>query len=132
MYQKSKNKDLNKITEHIIKAAVDIHKTLGPGLLETAYEKCLVYELSQKNLKIEQQKPLPVIYKNVKLDCAYRLDLLVEDEVVVELKAVEILLPIHQAQLLSYLKLASFKVGLLLNFNERFMVNGIKRLVNNY
>jgi len=132
MDKKSKNKNLNSVTEQIIKAAIDIHKTLGPGLLETAYEKCLVYDLSQKGLKIEQQKPLLVIYKKVKLDCAYRLDLLIENEVVVELKAVECILPIHQAQLLSYLKLGSFKVGLLLNFNERYLVNGIKRLVNNY
>jgi len=123
---------INLITEKIIGAAIQVHRVLGPGLLESAYEVCLVYELQQRGLKCEQQKPLPVVYQNVKLDCGYRLDILVEGLVIVELKAVEKLHPIHEAQLLSYLKLANCRVGLLLNFNVTLLKNGIKRLVNNF
>ncbi len=125
-------KRLNQITESIIGAAIEVHRALGPGLLESAYETCLAYELAQRGLKVEQQKPLPVVYREVKLDCGYRLDLLVEDAVVVELKSVEQLHPIHQAQLLSYLKLSGRKVGLLINFNVTLLKDGIRRVVNNF
>jgi GxxExxY protein len=123
---------LNQITENIISAAIDVHRTLGPGLLESAYEACLAFELAERGLKIEQQKPLPVIYRQVKLDCGYRLDLLVEEAVVVEVKTVDRIAPIHKAQLLSYLRLSGRKVGLLINFNVEFLKNGIVRLVNNF
>lgn len=123
---------LSKITETIIGCAINVHKELGPGLLEYAYEACLLYDLSQTKMKIESQKPLPIIYKNVKLDCSYRLDLLIEDDVIVEIKSVEKLLPIHKAQLLSYLKISGLKVGLLINFNVELLKDGIIRVVNNY
>ena len=123
---------LNKITETIIGVAIGIHKALGPGLLESAYEACMVYDLIQSSLKVEQQKPLPVIYREVKLECGYRLDLMIENEVIVEIKSVEKLLPIHKAQLMSYLKLADRKVGLLINFNVELLKDGIQRVVNNF
>jgi GxxExxY protein len=123
---------LSKITETIIGCAINVHKELGPGLLESAYEACLLYDLSQTKMKIENQKPLPIIYKNVKLNCGYRLDLIIEDEVIVEIKSVEKMLPIHKAQLLSYLKISGLKVGLLINFNVELLKDGIIRVVNNY
>lgn len=123
---------LNQITENIIGAAIDVHRALGPGLLESAYEACLAFELAQHGLKVEQQKPLPIVYREVRLDCGYRLDLLVEGQVIVEIKAVDNLLPIHQAQLLSYLKLSGCKVGLLINFNVQVLKNGVRRVVNNF
>jgi GxxExxY protein len=123
---------LNRITETIIGAAIDVHRALGPGLLESAYEACLVFELVERGLKVEQQKPLPVVYREVKLDCGYRLDLLVEETVIVEIKAVDNLMPIHEAQLLSHLKLSGCKVGLLINFNVKVLKNGIRRLVCGY
>ena len=123
---------LNAITETVIGAAIEVHKALGPGLLESAYEACLAYELVQRGLKVEQQKPLPVIYREVRLDCAYRLDLLVEGAVIVELKAVDRLAPVHLAQLLSYLKLADLRVGLLINFHERMLKEGIRRVANDF
>jgi GxxExxY protein len=123
---------LNKITEASINAAINVHRTLGPGLLESAYEACMVYELAQTGLKVEQQKPLPIVYGKVKLECGYRLDLMIEKEVIVEIKSIEKLMPIHQAQLLSYLKLSERKVGLLINFNVRVLKNGVKRIVNNF
>lgn len=121
---------LNQITENIIGAAIDVHRALGPGLLESAYEACLVFELAQRGLKVEQQRPLPVVYREVRLDCGYRLDLLVEDAVIVEVKAVDRLAPIQEAQLLSYLKLSGCKVGLLINFNVTVLKNGLRRVVN--
>jgi len=123
---------LNKVTEAIISVAVDVHRALGPGLLESAYEACMVYDLAKAGLKVEQQKPLPIVYRGIKLECAYRLDLMIDNEVIVEIKSVEKLLPIHQAQLLSYLKLSERKVGLLINFNVKMLKNGIKRVVNNF
>jgi len=125
-------KTLNRITESIIGAAIEVHRALGPGLLESAYEACLTFELAQRGLKVERQKPLPVIYREVKLDCGYRLDLLVEEAIIVEVKAVDRLMPIHQAQLLSCLKLSGCKVGLLINFNVRVLRDGIRRVVNNF
>jgi GxxExxY protein len=123
---------LDQITRRIIGAAIEVHKTLGPGLLESAYEVCLAYELRQRGFSVEQQKPLPVIYKDVKLDCGYRLDLVVEDSIIVEIKAVEQLAPIHDAQLLSYLRLSGKRVGLLMNFHVRVLKNGLKRIVNEF
>ncbi len=123
---------LNKITNDAINSAIEIHKFLGPGLLESCYETCLSFELSNKGLNIERQKPLPVVYKNIKMECGYRMDLLVENSVVIEIKSVESLLPIHTAQLLSYLKLSGCKVGLLINFNVKILKDGVVRLVNNF
>lgn len=130
---KSKSKEeLNKIAREIIAAAIAVHRALGPGLLESAYEACLAFELNSRGLAVERQKPLPVHYRDVRLDCGYRLDLLVESVVIVEAKAVEELLPIHQAQLLSYLRLTGCPIGLLLNFHVQVLKNGIKRVVNEF
>jgi GxxExxY protein len=123
---------LNHITESIIGCAIAVHKALGPGLLESAYEACLAYELAQAGLKVEQEKPLPVTYRDVQLDCAYRLDLLVQGAVIVEIKVVDQLAPIHTAQLLSYLKLSGCKVGLLINFHVQKLTDGIRRIVNGF
>jgi GxxExxY protein len=120
--------DLSKL---IIGAAIEVHRQLGPGLLESAYEECLAYELSQRHIPFERQKPIPVLYKEVRLDCGFKLDLLVNDLVIVELKAVDKLAPIHEAQTLTYLKLTGCKLGLLLNFNVVRLRDGIKRLVLN-
>ena len=119
----------DKITEAIIGAAIDVHRDLGPGLLESAYEACLAYELATRELNAIRQLQLPVVYKGVRLDCGYRIDLLVEDRVIVEVKAVERLEPIHQAQLLTYLRLSGHRVGLLINFNARTIKEGLKRMV---
>ena len=121
---------LNNVTSGIIGAAIDVHRALGPGLLESAYEACLAYELIQREMKVEQQKPLPLIYRDVQLDCGYRIDLLVDDAVTLEIKSVDSLAPIHQAQLLSYLKISGCEVGLLINFNVELLKQGIVRMVN--
>ncbi|MGH9451003.1 MAG: GxxExxY protein [Terriglobia bacterium] len=121
---------LNHITESIIGAAIQVHRALGPGLLESAYTACLAFELSKKNLSVEQQKPLPLVYEGVKLECGYRIDLLVEGAAIVEVKSVDKLAPIHEAQILSYLKLSGCKVGLLINFNVTLLKEGIRRFVN--
>ena len=120
----------NEISRIIIDAAIEIHKFLGPGLLESSYEMCLLYELSKAGLKVEHQKKLPIVYKEVTLDTGYRIDLLVEDKVIVELKSVSAITDIHMAQLLTYLKLSKCKLGLLLNFNVKLFKDGIKRIVN--
>src|SRR5690349_4877915 len=112
------NKILDDLTGKIIKSAIEVHRCLGLGLLESTYEHCLVFELRQLKLNVEQQKTLPVVYKATKLECGYRLDILVEGSIIVEVKAVDELISIHQAQLLSYLKLSNCKIGLLINFNE--------------
>ena len=122
--------DINKITDAIISSAIDVHKELGPGLLESTYEACLFFELMDRELRVERQKALPVIYRDVKLDCGYLIDFFVEDKVIVELKAIEKIGPIHEAQLLSYLKLSNCKVGLIINFNVTLLKDGIKRIVN--
>ncbi len=123
--------ELNKITEAIIGAAIEVHRHLGPGLLESAYRECLRYELLQRGYEAQKEIPLPLTYKNVKIDCGYRLDLLVNDAVIVEIKSVESLASIHEAQLLSYLKISGGKIGLLLNFNVKMLKHGgIKRLAN--
>jgi GxxExxY protein len=121
----------NEISSKIIGAAIEVHKQLGPGLLESAYETCLYYELRQLNLDVKQQLALPVYYKEVKLDAGYRIDLLVEDKVIIELKSVDELADIHTAQLLTYLKLKDLKLGLLINFNSVRVIDGVKRIVNN-
>jgi len=121
--------DVNELTGTIIGAAIEVHRILGPGLLESAYEECLNYEFGQRVARFVRQHPLPVVYKGIKLDCGYRLDFLVENTVVVEIKAVESILPIHEAQLLSYLKLGGWQVGLLINFNVPVLKQGIKRIV---
>ncbi len=120
--------EINQITHEILDSAFKVHSVLGPGLLESAYQTCLVYELRNKNLKVEVEKPLLLIYETLKLDCGYRLDLLVENKVVVELKTVETFHPVHTAQLLTYLKLTGCEVGLLLNFYTKSLRDGIKRL----
>ncbi len=123
---------LNAITGKIIAAAIKVHRALGLGLLESAYEACTGFELVQDGLRVEQQKPLPLIYREVYLDCGYRLDLLVEGEVIVEIKSMDSLAPIHEAQLMSYLKLSGCRVGLLINFNVTVLKDGIRRIVNDF
>ena len=123
---------LNHLTEQIIGAAIEVHRNTGPGLMESVYEECLCYELSQLGLRFQRQVHLPVSYKGVKLDCGFKMDLLVEDPVVLELKTVDQLLPVHSAQLLTYLKLSGKKVGLLVKFNEPVLTKGLKRLVNHF
>jgi len=122
--------DLNKITGEIIGAAIEAHKTLGPGLLENIYEKCLCIELDTRKIPYERQKELPIKYKDAKIDCGYRIDLIISDKVIIELKACESLQPVHEAQLLTYLKLSGIKLGLLINFNVPVLKEGIKRLAN--
>ncbi|HVZ63563.1 MAG TPA: GxxExxY protein [Lacunisphaera sp.] len=121
--------EFDPLSNQVIGCALEVHRTLGPGLLESVYEQALAYELITQGLKVQTQLPVPVAYKEVKLDCGFRLDLLVGDELVVELKSVEKLLPLHDAQLLTYLKLIGLRVGLLINFNVPLLKQGIKRLV---
>jgi GxxExxY protein len=124
---------LNALTEQIIAAAIAVHHELGPGMLESAYEACLTYELLERGLAVERQKPLPVTYRGQTLDCGYRIDLLVERAVVVEIKCVERFERVHSAQLLSYLRFSKCKVGLLINFNVKWLTKeGIKRVVNGF
>ena len=123
---------LNHLSSQIIGAAIEVHKSLGPGLLESAYEECLCHELQICGLGFERQKPLPIVYKNVRLDCGYRLDVLVEDRIILELKSCEQIDPIHKAQILTYLKLSDLKLGLILNFNVPVMKDGIVRIVNDF
>ena len=121
----------NDLTGRIIGCGMRVHSALGPGLLESAYEECLFYELREEGFRVGRQIPVPLVYKEVKLDCAYRLDLIVENKVIIEVKAVESLNPIHSVQLLTYLKLTNCKLGLLLNFNVLHLKEGIKRVANN-
>lgn len=122
------DQQLNKLSSGIIGAAIEVHRVLCPGLLESAYEECLARELEEKGMCYERQKPIPVLYKGKTIDCSYRADLIVEDKVLLELKAVESILPIHEAQLLTYLKLTGIKLGLMINFNTKLLKNGIKRM----
>ena len=117
------------LTHEIRGAAIEVHRELGPGLLESAYEQCLCHELSRRRIPFQRQLDLPVEYKGLRLDCGYRIDVLVDNKVILELKAVELLAPIHEAQLMTYLKLSKMKVGLLMNFNVTLMKDGIKRIV---
>jgi GxxExxY protein len=121
--------EINEITHEILDSAYKVHSALGPGLLESSYKTCLVYELRKKGLKVEVEKPLPLIYEEVLMECGYRIDILVEDAVVIELKNVEALADVHTAQVLTYLKLSGKKVGLLINFYTKSLKNGIKRVV---
>lgn len=121
---------INNLTRSIIGSAIEVHKELGPGLLESTYEACLFYELNQKGFFVEKQKILPVKYKEIELEVGYRIDLLVENQVLIELKSVKEILPIHFAQLLSYLKISNLDIGLLFNFNETKLVDGMKRIIN--
>lgn len=120
---------LEELTGDILSAAIEVHKQLGPGLLESAYEECLCYEFEHRRISFQRQVALPVTYKNVRLDCGYQMDIVVKDQVVLELKSIESVLPIHEAQLLTYLKLSKMRVGLLLNFNVPLMKDGITRRV---
>src|SRR5579871_855744 len=120
------------VTSQIIGAAIKIHRRLGPGLLESAYEACLAYELENAELRVQRQKPVPLFYNSVKLDCGFRTDMLVNEEVVVEIKSKDALHPVDQAQLLSHLRLLNLHVGLLINFHVVFLKDGIKRMVNHY
>ncbi len=122
--------EMNELSGKIIECAIKVHRTLGPGLLESAYEICLIPELKKAGLKVERQVPLPVVYDGIQLDAGYQLDVVVENIIILELKSVESLLPIHEAQLLTYLKLANKKLGLLINFNVTLLKNGIKRRIN--
>jgi len=126
------NARLDGLTRRIIGAAIEVHRRIGPGLLESAYNACLSFELRQMGVRIDEQVPLPVIYRDVKLDCGYRMDFVVEDAVIIEVKAMEHLAPVHHAQLLSYLRLADKRVGLLINFHVRMLKEGIRRIVNDF
>ena len=122
--------EINQLSSKIIGAAIEVHKALGPGLLESSYQKCLCHELRLRGISFEDEKPLPLVYKGEEFDCAYQMDLVVEDVIIVELKSCEKIKPIHEAQLLTYLKLSGLKLGLLLNFNVPVMRDGICRMVN--
>jgi len=121
----------NELSRIIFDCALKVHQSLGPGLLESAYEECMFYELKKIGLRVEKQKPLPLIYEEVKLDVGYRIDIIVENKLIIEIKSVEALNDVHFAQLLTYLKLTNCKLGLLINFNVSLIKNGVKRVVNN-
>jgi GxxExxY protein len=123
---------LDAITRRVIGAAIEVHRRIGPGLLESAYNACLSFELREIGLRIEEEVPLPVIYRDVRLDCGYRMDFVVEDAVILEIKALEQVAPVHSAQLLSYLRLADKRVGLLINFHVRVLKDGIRRIFNDF
>ena len=120
----------NELSNKIIGCAIEVHRQLGPGLLESAYQECLLYELRKAGLRVEKEKPMPIIYKEVVLDHGYRIDILVEEKVVIEIKTVDVLIDVHTAQVLTYLRLGNYKLGLLLNFQVTVLKNGIKRLIN--
>ncbi|KIA87080.1 GxxExxY protein [Flavobacterium sp. AED] len=120
----------NEISKIVFESALKVHKVLGPGLLESAYEECLFYELKKFNLKVEKQKALPLIYEEVKLDVGYRIDICIEDKFIVEVKSVEALTDVHLAQLLTYLRLSDYRLGLLINFNVKLLKEGVKRVIN--
>ncbi|MGY8910405.1 MAG: GxxExxY protein [Flavobacteriales bacterium] len=122
----------NEITEKIIGAAIEVHRTLGPGLLESAYQECLIYELKSLGLKVKKELILPIIYKDLILEHGYRIDLLVENKIVLELKTVDKFTEVHSAQILTYMKLGNYPLGLLINFNTKLLKNGIKRFINTY
>jgi GxxExxY protein len=122
--------EINQVTERIIGCAIEVHKQLGPGLLESAYEECLAFELENAGLIIERQKPIPVVYKKIKLDCGYRIDILVENLIVIELKTAEEFNPVYEAQILTYLKFSEKRIGLLINFNVKLLKDGLKRYIH--
>jgi GxxExxY protein len=119
--------ELNEITKAIIGCAIEVHKNLGPGLLESAYEECLIFELKKRGLEIEKQKPVPVVYKDIKLDYGYRIDILVENSVIIELKAIDAINPVHEAQILTYMRFSNIQLGLLINFNVTVLKDGLRR-----
>jgi GxxExxY protein len=121
--------DFDEYSHKIIGCAIEVHRLLGPGLLESAYEECLLFELRRNGLNVEQQKPIPVIYKSIRLDCGYRIDLLVEKSVIIELKSIDSFSPVHEAQILTYMRFAGIKTGLLINFNVTVLKHGIRRFV---
>lgn len=125
-------KDYNQLSSEIINCCIDVHRELGPGLLESVYEECLEFVLQERNIKTERQKEIPIHFKGRKLDKTFKLDLLIEDLIVLELKTVESIHPVHEAQLVSYLKLSNKKLGLLINFNSHLLKDGIRRKVNNF
>lgn len=120
----------NEISKIVFESALKVHKVLGPGLLESAYEECLFYELKKSNLKVEKQKALPLIYEEVKLDVGYRIDLMIEDKFIIEVKSVETLTDVHLAQVLTYLRLSDCRLGLLINFNVKLLKEGVRRVIN--
>ena len=120
----------NEISKIVFECALKVHKTLGPGLLESAYEECMFYELKKSNLRVEKQKALPLVYEEVKLDVGYRIDIIIEDKFIIEIKSVEALNDVHLAQLLTYLRLSNCKLGLLINFNVKLLKEGVRRVVN--
>jgi GxxExxY protein len=120
----------NEIAKEVIKASIEVHKVLGPGLLESAYQECLIYKLNSHGFHVDKEKPMPLIFEEVKLDCGYRLDILVENKVVIEVKSVDALNDIHLTQTLTYLKLGKYKLGLLINFNVTLLKHGVKRVIN--
>ena len=122
--------EINEITSLIIGSSIQVHKSLGPGLLESAYEECLFYEMRKTILEIERQKPLPIIYENVKLECGYRMDFMINKSVVLEIKSVEAINEVHLAQILTYMRLSQSKIGMLINFNVVKLTDGIKRVIN--
>ncbi|AXP81677.1 hypothetical protein CJ739_2604 [Mariniflexile rhizosphaerae] len=121
----------NEISNKLIGLAIEVHKALGPGLLESAYKECLMYKIIQSGMFAEKEKPMPLVFEEVKLDCGYRIDILVEHKLVIEIKSVEALNDVHLAQTLTYMKLGGFKLGLLINFNVALLKNGIRRVINN-
>ncbi len=121
----------NELSNRIIGLAIEVHKALGPGLLESAYKECLFFKIAQAGISVEKEKPMPLVFEEVKLECGYRIDLLVEQKLVIEIKSVEALNDIHLAQTLTYMKLGNYKLGLLINFNVTYLKDGIKRVVNN-
>ena len=129
MHESEHKEERDSLSHKVIGLAIEVHRGLGPGLLESAYEECLCYELKINDISFRRQVPLPIVYKSVKLDCGYRMDIVVDDKLIVELKTVEKLLPVHEAQLLTYLKLSGLRTGLLMNFNTPVLKDGIRRLV---
>ncbi|MBP7552513.1 MAG: GxxExxY protein [Spirochaetes bacterium] len=121
--------DFEKLSNEIIGCAIEVHKNLGPGLLESTYKQCLAYELSKSNIKFGLEVEIPIKYKDVKISCGYRIDLIVENKIIIELKSVEKIIPVHEAQILTYMKLSGIKIGLLINFNSKLIRDGIKRFV---
>ncbi len=132
MNRENRELSINEITEKVIGCAIAVHTELGPGLLESAYQECLFHELHLEGLNVEKEKPLPLVYKDVEMECGYRVDLLVENKVIVELKSVEALTDVHVAQVFTYLKLSDNKIGLLINFNSFRIKDGLRRLINKY
>jgi GxxExxY protein len=121
--------EFDDVSKEVIGCAIEVHKLLGPGMLESAYEECMMFEIMKKGLTAERQKPVPVIYKDIRLDCGYRLDLLIANKVIVELKSVPLIAPVHEAQILTYMRFSNIKTGLLINFNVTMLKHGIKRYV---